>query len=233
MGRTAGRRAKLAGVAWAAGAVFVVLGTLWLLSVKGVVFLTFTNADSPAGLIGFLESHRDELRGIKVNGHFLDVGKRPSLQILKGYGKPMYLMRPHRQVRLKTRNLTKPEIVDFCTNISGNAFENLKAMAASGKGATVAWTGRIEGKTVRIIKPTLFSYLVYGLSGKPMFITQVELAKRLGMTEDFILSHIIPVQQKWYDELAVSPLFKSSYPVEYLPPVEDELLARLGGTPAP
>lgn len=227
MEQTAGRRAGLSGVAWTAGIVCVVLGALWILSVKGIIPLVYTNADSPEELIEFLESHRDDLRGIKVNGHLLDIGKRPSLQILKGYGKPMYLMRPHRQVRLKTRNLTKPEVLDFCTNINGQAFEDLKSSAASGEGIAAAWEGNIEGRAVRIIKTTLFSYLVYGLSDKPMFINQVELAKRLGMTEELILSHIVPAQHRWYDELGASPFLNYSYPVKYLPPVKDELLAWL------
>ncbi len=219
---------KLTRIVWVLGSVFVLVTVLWILSIKGIIPLTYTNAGTPAGLIGFLESPRDDMRGIKVNGHFLEIGKRPSLQILKNYNKPMYLLRPYRQVRLLTRSLTKAEVLDFCMNVSKKDFEGLKAQVESGKNVTVAWSGSIEGRDVRLIKATLFSYLVLGISEKPVFLTQVELAKRFGMKEDLILSRIIPIQQKWYDELASSRSIDSPYPVRYIPPIQDELVAWLG-----
>lgn len=167
------------------------------------------------------------MRGVKVNGHFLEIGKRPSLQILKDYDNPMYLLRPYRQVRLLTRSLTKPEVLDFCTNVSRKDFDGLKAQVESEKGITAAWSGSIEGRNIRIVKATLFSYLVLGLSEKPVFLTQVELAKRFGMKEDLILSRIIPIQQKWYDEFTSNSSSHSPYPVRYIPPIQDELVTWL------
>lgn len=218
---------KISGTVWILGAGFILVSLLWVLSIRGIIPLTYTNAGAPSRLIKFLESPRDDMRGVKVNGHLLEIGKRPSLQILKEYDKPMYLMRPYRQVRLITRSLTKAEVLDFCTNVSREDFEGLKAQVESGKDITAAWSGDIEGKNIRMIKATLFSYLVLGFSEKPVFLTQVELAKRVGMKEELILSRIIPIQQKWYDEFTSSPSSHSPYPVKYIPPIQDELVTWL------
>jgi len=162
---------------------FLAIFVLWVLSVMGMLSLplTYKNLKTPRDLGAFLDSRRDEMRGLKVNQHLIEIGKRPSMQIIEGYDKIMYQMRPYRQVHFKFRNFTKAEVMDFCTNITADGLEDLRAKIASGKGFTPAWQGKIQGSTVAIVKVTMFSYLVTGLADKPVFMGQVELAKRLGI----------------------------------------------------
>jgi hypothetical protein len=214
-------------IIWGLAIGFVVLCVLWVLSIFGVLPLTYTEVKTPRALNEFLDSPKGNMRGIKINGHFLEIGKRPALQILKGYEDYMYLMRPYRQVKKRTRNLTGPEVFDFCTNVTGDDFDDLQSKVVSGKGYTPAWNKKINNQTVELIKTSLFSYLVTGLSGKPIFITQVELAKRLGMDEAKILERIIPVQKSWYSELAASSSMDKPYPSKYTTPMRDELIAWL------
>ena len=222
------QKRKLTRTMWVLGAGFFLVMVVWALSIMGVIPLTFTAARTPAALINFLESPRDDMRGVKVNGHFLDIGKRRSLQIIKGYDEIMYLVRPYRQVRVLPRNLTQAELLDFCTNITGAGFSELRSRLESGDQVTTEWEGRVEGKTIRIVKASMFSYFVSGLQERPVFMTQVELAKRLGMTEPHILTRLIPVQKQWYEKFLSSGSLKTLYPVNYIIPIGDELTAWLG-----
>ncbi len=221
------QKRKLARTIWVLGAGFFLVMIVWALSIMGVIPLTFTVAGTPEALIKFLDSPRDDMRGVKVNGHFLDIGKRRSLQIVKGYDEVMYLVRPYRQVRVLPRSLTQAELLDFCTNITGGGFSELKSRLESGDQVTTEWEGRIEGKVIRIVKASMFGYLVSGLKESPVFMTQVELAKRLGMAEPHILTRLIPVQKRWYEEFLSSSALQALYPVHYIIPIEDELTAWL------
>lgn len=221
------QKRKLMRTLWVLGAGFFLVVIVWALSIVGVIPLTFSVARTPEALIKFLDSPRDDMRGVKVNGHFLDIGKRRSLQIVKGYGEVMYLVRPYRQVRVLPRSLTQAELLDFCTNITGAGFGELKSRLESGEQATTEWEGRIEGKVIRIVKASMFSYLVSGLQERPVFMTQVELAKRLGMAEPHILTRLIPVQKRWYEEFLSSSSLQTLYPVHYIIPLGDELTAWL------
>lgn len=214
-------------IIWILAIGFVALCVLWILSIFGVIPLTYTDIKTPRALNEFLNSPKDNMRGIKINGHFLEIGKRPSLQILKGYEENMFIMRPYRQVKKRTRNLTRPEVFDYCTNISGTDFDDLQSKLTQGEGYTPAWNGKIKNQTVELIKTTMFSYLVTGLNDKPIFITQVELAKRLGMDEAEILKRIIPVQKRWYSEFVASSSMDKPYPTTYTKPIRDELIAWL------
>jgi len=201
------------------------ISVLWLASIKGYLPITYTEVKSARGLISFLDSPRDDMRGIKVNNHFLEIGKRPSLQILKPYDHMFYMMRPYRKVRLIPRNMTKAEVVDFCLGITGDGFIKLKSQVP-GPDYPVVWTGKAKGREIKIRKVTLFTYIVYGLRDRPLFISQVELAKRLGIADQEIMKAIIPVQNAWYSRFMnkVNSV-GSSFPS--LPHAEDALIAML------
>ncbi len=209
---------------WVLAIGFVAICVFWIFSMMGLLPLTYVSAKTPRGLEDFLSSPRENMRGIKVNGHFLELGVRPSVQILKDYNDVMFLMRPYREIQLQTRNLTRPEVFDFCTNITGADLEALRAQVLSGKGYTTAWSGKICRQKIELVKATMFSYLVKGLSDKQIFITQVELAKRLNMDDDLILDRLIPAQRQWYSELLSSSAMDKPYPVQYLTPMQDELI---------
>jgi hypothetical protein len=222
------QKRKLTRVMWGLGAGFLVLMVVWGLSIMGVIPLTFTMARTPAALIKFLDSPRDEMRGVKVNGHFLEIGKRRSLQIVKGYDETMFLMRPYREARVRPRSLTRPELLDFCTNITGSGFHELRSQLESGNPVPTEWQGKVQGRIVRVVKASMFSYFISGLQERPVFMTQVELAKRLGMSEPHILSRLIPVQRRWHQEFIASESLQTPYPVHYAIPLQDELAAWLG-----
>jgi hypothetical protein len=190
--------------------------------------LTYTNIKTPQELLGFLESRRQDMQAIKVNRHMLEIGKRPSLQVLKGYNHVMYQMRPYRQINLKFRNFTKAELMDFCTNITTDALEKLRALIVSGKGFSPAWKGAIKGHKVEIVRATQFSYLVIGLADKPLFMGQVDLAKRLGMDDAAVLSSLIPLQDSWLDKFKSDVTMNKPYPVGFLGISRDNLIEWLG-----
>lgn len=193
--------------------------------------LTYTNLKTPKELLVFLESRRQDMQAIKVNRHMLEIGKRPSLQVLKGYNHVMYQMRPYRQINLKFRNFTKAELMDFCTNITADSLENLRASIASGKGFSPVWKGTIKGRKVEIVRVTQFSYMVTGMSDKPLFMGQVELAKRLGMDDAIVLSSLISLQDSWLEKFKSDVSMDKPYPVVFLGDSRDNLIEWLG-TPA-
>jgi len=205
-------------------AFFGVILTLWVLSIKGILPIMYANAKSPGGFEAFLDSPRDDMRGVKVNGHMLDIGKRRSLQVLKGYDEHMYMMRPYRKMNLITRNMTRTEIVDFCIYITGEDFEDLRKKIVSGNGPAPIWKGRVKGTDISIVKVSRFSYLVSGVAEKPIFISQVELAKRFGMTDRDILMQIIPVQDAWYQKYRELIAPDSAFPVTEKIPAGDEMI---------
>ena len=218
---------KLVRVIWFLALGIIVACVFWVFSIMGMLPLTYTTAETPNDLEEFLDSPRDNMRGIKINGHFLELGKRPSLQILKKYDEYMFLMRPYRQIQLKTRNLTRPEVHDLCMNITGEGLEELREKVISRKGYTSAWSGNIDEQKIELIKATMFSYLVVGLSSKPVFITQVDLAKRLGMDEALIMKHIVSTQRRWFSELLSSQSMDKAYPCTFTLPLKDELITWL------
>ncbi|HHO75975.1 MAG TPA: hypothetical protein ENN05_06050 [Deltaproteobacteria bacterium] len=220
---------KSSRVMWLLGVGFIVLCIFWALSIFGVLPLTYAEVKTPRELELFLNSPKDNMRGVKVNGHFLELGKRPSLQILKGYEDYMFLMRPYRQVMLKSRNMTRSEVFDFCTNINAAGLDDLREKVQEGKGYTPVWGGTIHEKKIEIIKVTLFSYLVVGLSEKAVFLSQVELAGRLGMDDSLILQRIIPVQRQWYEQFMSSEAAGREYPLTYILPMKDQLISWLAG----
>jgi hypothetical protein len=193
--------------------------------------LIYTNIETPKELLGFLESGRQGMQSIKVNRHMLEIGKRPSLQVLKGYNHVMYQMRPYRQINLKFRNFTKAEIMDFCANITSDGLENLRASLSSGKGPAPAWEGVIKGRKVAIVRVTQFSYLISGLAEKPLFMGQVDLAKRLGMDDAAVLSRLIPLQDDWLAKFKSDVSLAKPYPIGFLGNTRDSLIEWLS-TPA-
>lgn len=205
----------------------IIVCVFWVFSIMGLLPLTYTTAKTPSDLEEFLDSPRDNMQGIKINGHFLELGKRPSLQILKDYDEYMFLMRPYRQIQLQTRNLTRPEVHDFCMNITGEGLEELREKVISRKGFTQAWSGSVNGQKIELIKATMFSYLVVGLSSKPIFITQVDLAKRLCMDEARIMRCIVSTQRQWFSELMSSQSMNKTYPCTFTLPLKDELITWL------
>ena len=205
----------------------IIICVFWVFSIMGLLPLTYTTAKTPNDLEEFLDSPRNNMQGIKINGHFLELGKRPSLQILKNYDEYMFLMRPYRQIQMKTRNLTRPEVHDFCMNIKGEGLEELREKIISRKGYTQAWSGSLNGQKIELIKATMFSYLVVGLSSKPIFITQVDLAKRLGMDESMIMRCIVSTQRQWFSELLSSQSMDKPYPSTFTLPLKDELITWL------
>jgi hypothetical protein len=99
----------------------------------------------------------------------------------------------------------------------------------SGRGYTPAWQGKIRGNDITLVRVSLFSYLVSGLSEKPMFMGQVELAKRLGMNDPSILQLIIPAQDRWLNDFMATPSIDKAYPIQLAGKDRDELIAWLGG----
>ena len=220
-------KGKLTRVMWVLVLGIVVACVFWIFSIMGMLPLVYTNVKTPNDLEEFLDSPRDNMRGVKINGHFLEVGKRPSLQILKDYDEYMFIMRPYRQIQLKTRNLTRTEVHEFCMNITGDGLEELRAKVIARKGYTSAWSGTVDGRKIELIKATMFSYLVVGLSSKPIFITQVDLAKRLGMDDAMIMKRIICVQRQWYSDLLASQIMDKTYPITFMMASRDELITWL------
>jgi len=208
--------------ALAIGAFFGALMGLFLLSLKGYIPLTYTEVDTLWELESFLDSPREDMRAVKVNGHFLEIGKRRALQILPGYNDVLYLVRPYRQVRYRPRNMTRAEIVDMCLSISG---QDLEAVKTGGSKRAPDWHGAIDGRAVKILRVTRFTYLASGLSDKPQYIAQLELAKRLGMPDAEILTRIIPVQAAWIKNLETST--KQTVPGSNLPEVPDGIVTWL------
>lgn len=202
--------------------------SLVAVSCDWIVPLTYTNLKTPKELLDFLESRRQDMQAIKVNRHMLEIGKRPSLQVLKGYNHVMYQMRPYHQINLKFRNFTKAELMDFCTNITADGLENLRASISSGTRFSPAWKGVIKGRKVEIVRVTQFSYLVTGLADKPLFMGQVDLAKRLGMDDAAVLSSLIPLQDSWFEKFKSDITMDKPYPVGFLGNSRDNLIEWLG-----
>ncbi|HNS91086.1 MAG: hypothetical protein BWZ01_01600 [Deltaproteobacteria bacterium ADurb.BinA179] len=198
-------------------------------SSSGIFPFMYTEARSPRDLLEFLESRTAHVKGIRVNGHLLEIGKRPSLQVLKGYDRLMYQVRPYRQVNYKYRNFTGAEVMDFCTTITGESFDSLRSSMDSEKGYTPAWKGRIRGNDITLVRVSRFSYLVTGLAEKPLFMGQVELAKRLGMNDATVLQLVIPVQDRWLEGFKAAPAIEMTYPVQFSGKDRDELIAWLDG----
>jgi len=194
-----------------AGFALAVFFLLRIASSNGAFPFAVTEARTPRELMTFLESETAQVKGIKVNGHLLEIGKRPSLQIVRGYNQVMYQMRPYHQVNYKYRNFTKAEVVDFCIHTTGSAFDDLRKLIDSGGGYTPAWKGKIRGKETTIVPVTMFTYFIIGLAEKPLFWGQVELAKRLGMNDIAVLKMIIPDQERWLDEFRENKTMKRAF----------------------
>jgi len=204
---------------------FLVILSLWYASIKGYIPITYKDIKTRHEFIKFLDSPRDDMRGIKINQHLLNIGKRPSLQILGDFERPFYLVRPYRKINLIPVNMTKAEVIDFCLNISGDEFNTLKDRVNSKKDIGPVWRGRVKDYNIEIVRITSFNYFVYGLKNRPLFVSQVELSKKLGMTDREIIGRIIPIQDQWYAGF-VSTLDISS-PLRQ--PSRDELIAWLEG----
>lgn len=217
------KNSKLNRLWWIPGVLIILFCFLWVLSIFGLFPLTYSVAKTPAALNEFLVSPRDDMRGIKVNRHFLEIGKRPSMQILKGYDEHMYLVRPYRGTSLRPRNMTKPEVMDRCITLSGQELEDFRAKLDTSMDLKSDWEGAVEGNPIKIFKAGDFNYIVIGLNIKPIFIAQLELAKRLGMEENVILSRIIPVQNRWYQNLLSSPAMEAGFPISSTQAEKDEL----------
>jgi hypothetical protein len=198
------------------------------LSCDRIPSLTYTYLKTPRAFLDFLESRRQDMQAVKVNRHMLEIGKRPSLQVLKGYNHVMYQMRPYRQINLKFRNFTKAELMDICTNITADGLEKLRASIASGAGVSPVWKGVMKARTIEIIRVTQFSYLVIGFTDKPLFMGQVDLAKRLGMDDATVLSSLIPLQDSWLEKFRSDVSIDKPYPVGFLSNPRDSLIEWLG-----
>jgi len=198
-------------------------------SSSGIFPFTTAEARTPRELLEFLGSRTAHVKGIRVNGHLLEIGKRPSLQIVRGYDQVMYQVRPYRQVNYKYRNFTMAEVMDFCTTVTGESFDNLRSSMDSEKGYTPVWKGKIKGSDITLVRVTRFSYLVAGLAEKPLFMGQIELAKRLGMNDATVLQLLIPAQDRWLDGLKAAPSMDLTYPIQFPEKDRDELIAWLGG----
>lgn len=212
-----------------AGVALIGFLLLRFTSSSGIFPFMYTEARTPREMLEFLDSRTAHVKGIRVNGHLLEIGKRPSLQVLRGYGQVMYLVRPYRQVNYKYRNFTRAEVMDLCSTRTGNSFEDLRASMESGKGYTPAWKGKIRGSDITLVRVGLFSYLVTGLAEKPLFMGQVELAKRLGMNDPTVLQLVIPAQDRWLEDFKASSSMDMTYPVQLPGKNRDELIAWLGG----
>ncbi len=205
--------------------IFIGVCSVWLLSIFGYLPITYDNIATPAGVAAFLDSPRDDMRGLKVNGHMLEIGKRPALQIIKDYDEHLYQLRPYRKALIKPRNMTRYEVMDFCINVTGQEYGEMREALSDGKTLPAVW----EGPAVRMIRVSLFSYLVDGLSEKPVFIAQTELAKRLGIEDEVILARIVPAQKRWYAALMNRKnIVDSPFPAEFRPALRDELVELLG-----
>ncbi|HPA76744.1 MAG TPA: hypothetical protein PLT33_13355 [Deltaproteobacteria bacterium] len=211
------------------GMALVVYLMLRVASSTGMFPFTYTEIRTPRGLLEFLDSRTAHVKGVRVNGHHLEIGKRPSLQVLRGYDEVMFQVRPYRQVNYKYRNFTRAEVVDLCSTTTGTALKDLRSTVESGTGYAHAWKGKIRGIDVTVVRAGLFSYLVTGLAGKPLFMGQVELAKRLGMTDQTVLQLIIPAQDRWLEAVGASPSMDTTYPVQLPGNERDELVAWLQG----
>ncbi len=201
---------------------------LRVVSSSGIFSFMYIEARTPRELLEFLDSRTAHVKGIKVNGHLLEIGKRPSLQVVRGYGDVMYQARPYRQVNYKYRNFTRAEIMDFCSTRTGDSFEGLRTSVESGMGFNPAWKGKIKGSEITLVRVSRFSYLVKGLAEKPLFMGQVELAKRLGMNDATVLQLIIPVQDRWLMDFKAAPSMDLAYPIQFSKKDRDELIAWLG-----
>ncbi len=206
------------------GMVFVGFVLLRVTSSIGFFPFAYTMASTPRELLEFLESRTAHVKGIKVNGHLLEIGKRPSLQVIRGYGQVMYQMRPYRQVSYKYRNLTLAEVMDFCFNINNDSLEELRSAVDSGSGYKTAWKGNVMGKDIVVVRVTRFTYLITGLANKALFMGQVELAKRLGMSDQTILKVLIPVQYRWLDGVKSLPSIDSPFRDQSPDNVEDAFI---------
>ncbi|MEA2102363.1 MAG: hypothetical protein U9P80_07290 [Thermodesulfobacteriota bacterium] len=205
-------------VAWTIMGGFVFLWGLWILSFFGLVPFTYKDIKTPHEFMVFLDSPKDNMQGVKVNGHWIAIGKRPSLQILPGYDEHLYAMKPYRKFKLKPRNMTRPEIVAFCMNITGMGFTKLRSDVSTGNvDVPRVWDGRIDSKEISLIQVGVFSYLVTGILDRPIFIAQAELAKRLGMPMNRILNDLIVSQSRWLDAYMQNNDMNSILPVPYLP----------------
>ncbi|MCD6571528.1 MAG: hypothetical protein J7L53_12570 [Deltaproteobacteria bacterium] len=212
-------------ILWGFVVCFFIIFGLWYASIKGYIPITYKEIKTTKEFIRFLSSPRDDMRGIKINQHLLNIGKRRSLQILRDYKRPFYMVRPYRQINLIPVNMTKAEVVDFCLNISGNEFNTLKGKVNSKKDVDIVWKGKVRDYNIELVRITLFSYFVYGLKDRPLFMAQVELAKKLGMPENEIMARIIPVQDQWYASLVLT--LDTSSPIKQ--PLRDELIAWIEG----
>jgi hypothetical protein len=218
------------GPVWGLALLGLVAVALWAARAEamgGLVRLFGTTAATPAELLEFLESPRADTRGIRVNGHVLEIGKRPSMQVLQGYPGIMYQMRPYRQANLMYRNCTKPEVVDFCTGITGRAYGDLRRYVGAQGGPAPVWKGTMKKVPVTLWRVTRFTYLADGLAGKHVFMGQAELAKRLGMDDEQVMKTIVPAQDRWLQELRKGPDMRRFVPVQEAGPVKDELVAWL------
>ncbi|HPC46436.1 MAG TPA: hypothetical protein PLW83_00205, partial [Deltaproteobacteria bacterium] len=84
----------------------MVLAGLLPVGCSGGWFSPFdTRVTRPSELYAFLQSPRQHVTGVSVNGHRLQIGKRPSLQVLPGYGRPMFQVRPKGRIQSKYRSL--------------------------------------------------------------------------------------------------------------------------------
>jgi len=223
------RRAALNVALVLVGMALVVYLMLRVASSSGMFPFTYTEVQTPRGLLEFMDSRTAHVKGVRVNGHHLEIGKRPSLQILRGYDKVMFQVRPYRQVNYRYRNFTRAEVMDLCSATTGTAFEDLRSTVESGRGYAHAWKGTIRGSDVTVVRSSLFSYLVTGLAEKPLFMGQVELAKRLGMTDQTVLQLIIPAQDRWLEAVGTSASMDTAYPVQLPGNERDELIAWLQG----
>ncbi len=221
-----GRKGLITGLALL-GLFAAVLWAARAEAMGGLVRLFGTTVRTPGELVDFLGSRRADTRGVRVNGHVLEIGKRPSMQILRGYPGVMYQMRPYRQANLMYRNFTRPEVVDFCSGVTGRAYEELRRYAGSQGGPAPVWKGTMKQGPVTLWRVTRFTYLADGLAGKHVFMGQVELAKRLGMDDDEVMRTIVPAQEQWLEELRKGPGMRRFVPVQEAGPVKDELLAWL------
>ena len=78
------RRAALNVALVLVGMALVVYLMLRVASSTGMFPFTYTEIRTPRGLLEFLDSRTAHVKGVRVNGHHLEIGKRPSLQVLRG-----------------------------------------------------------------------------------------------------------------------------------------------------
>ncbi len=205
--------------------IALVLGATLVLSLMGILPITFQKVDTVGGLEKFMNSPRDDMRALSVNGHMLELGKRPALQILKDYDEHFYQMRPYRKVNVSARKLTRYEVWDYCNNVTGSEIDQLRVAVDAGKVQNPLWQ---DGK-LQIYRVSLFNYLVTGLSEHTLYMPQVELAQRMGMSDQDILRLVVPAQKRWH-QVYVSQLQPDQVlPVVFKPMLRDELINWLNG----